>query len=337
VTDGIRGLFFRPGRRLRLSFTYSLPILALVTLGVRPLRQALGRRILALSMHGSNLLTHHRSLCVGIDFSGNHRMWSAGCGNSNVWIAEVERSSPRPVLVSLKRVQQLNGERHPFDRLIRYLRDTDFDAAAIDAPFSVPAEYLQPRTHSELLELIGKAKLIDGRPFPCAREFVDLVLGERTTAIKKPLRRTEEYWQARGVNVRSTLWAGARGGAPMTAACLKLLYEAGRPIWPWKKRGRGLLAEAFPAAQLRNWKLPYQGYSRQTDCETKTRCSIVAAISKSVNLARFRDTVEQSADALDAVICAFGAIAVTAERIVSYAEQNRATEGLIAVHRFISK
>ena len=93
-----------------------------------------------------------------------------------MWIAEVERSSPRPVLMSLKRVQQLSSDGHPFDRLIQYLRDTDFDAAAIDAPFSVPAEYLRPKTHSELLKLIGKAKLIDGRPFPCARDFVDLVI-----------------------------------------------------------------------------------------------------------------------------------------------------------------
>jgi hypothetical protein len=205
-------------------------------------------RILSRSMHGKNLLSKSNSpskICAGIDFSGNHHMWSAGCGNSNVWIAEVECSSPRPILVSLKRVQQLSGDGHPFDRLIQYLRDTDFDAAAIDAPFSVPAEYLQPRTHSELLELIGRVKLIDGRPFPCARDFVDLVLDGRTTANKKPLRRTEEYWRNRKVNVRCTLWAGSRGGAAMTAACLKLLYEAGRPVWPWKRSVRGLLPEAL--------------------------------------------------------------------------------------------
>jgi hypothetical protein len=213
VTDGIRGLLSRSSHWLRLSFTYSLPISALVTLAVRPLPQALGRRILALSMRGSNLLTSHRSLCVGIDFSGNDRMWSTGCGNSNVWIAEVERSSPRPILVSLKRVQQLSGDGPPFDRLIQYLRETDFDAGAIDAPFSVPAEYLQPRTHSELLELIGKAKPIDARPFACAQEFVDLVLGERTTATKKPLRRTEEYWQAGNKRALYLLGRSARRGS----------------------------------------------------------------------------------------------------------------------------
>jgi hypothetical protein len=118
----------------------------------------------------------------------------------------------------------------------------------------------------------------------------------------------------------------------MTAAYLKLLYEAGRPIWLWKKRGRGLLAEAFPAAQLCNWKLPYQGYSRRTDCETKTRCSIVAAISDRINLAIFRQTVEQCADALDAVVCAFAAIAVADSDVLFYADEHMKTEGLIAVH-----
>jgi hypothetical protein len=109
-------------------------------------------------------MPYERKLCVGIDFSGNHRMWSAGCRKSNVWIAEVLCTSPRPNLVSLKRVQQLSGNGHPFDRLVQYLRETDFDAAAIDAPFSVPADYLQPRTHPQLLELIGNAKLSYNEP-----------------------------------------------------------------------------------------------------------------------------------------------------------------------------
>ena len=118
----------------------------------------------------------------------------------------------------------------------------------------------------------------------------------------------------------------------MTAACLKFLYEAGRPIWPWKQRGRGLLAEAFPAAQLCNWKLPYQGYSRRTDGETKTRCEIVAAISDRIDLATFRQTVEQCADALDAVICAFAAMAVADGDVLFYADEQMQTEGLIVVH-----
>ena len=269
-------------------------------------------------------------LCVGIDFSGNHRMWSPGCGKSNVWIAEVRCSSPRPILLSLKRVQHLSGDGHPFDRLIRYLRETDFDAAAIDAPFSVPVEYLQPRTHSELLKLVGKAELIDRRPFPSGQDFVDLVLEGRAPATKKPLRRTEGYWRDLKVNVRSTLWAGSRGGAPMTAACLKLLYEAGRPIWPWRRSGRGLIAEAFPAAQLCNWGLTHQRYGREADVET--RRSITAAISDRIDLGDFRPPVEQCGDALDAVICAFSAIAVQSGDVLSYTSEHIEAEGSIAVY-----
>jgi len=287
-------------------------------------------------MHGSNV-NRHRKLCVGIDFSGNYRMWSAGCRKSNVWIAEVECGLPLPTLLSVRRVQQLEGAGHPFDRLIQYLCQTDFAAVAIDAPFSVPAEYLQPRKHSELLKLIGSAKLIDGRPFPRARDFVDMVLSGRTTVTKKPLRRTEEYWREQGVNVRSTLWAGARGGAAMTAACLKLLCKAGRPIWPWEGAGRGLLAEAFPAAQLRHWRLLHQGYGGTTEAETATRASIVSSISARIDLASSRPILEQSADALDAVVCAFAATAVVADRALSYAKTNVTTEGLIAVQRLNEK
>jgi hypothetical protein len=268
-------------------------------------------------------------LCVGIDFSGDHLMWSAGCGRSNVWIAEVECGSSSPTLRSVQRVQQLDGGGHPFDRLVRYLRGTDFAAAAIDSPFSVPAAYLPAGGHSELLKLVGEAKRYDDRPFLCAQEFVDLILDGRTLTAKKPLRRTEHYWQAKGVNVRSTLWAGARGGAAMTAACLRLLYTAGRPIWPWTQTGRGLLAEAFPAGQLRHWNLSYQRYAGDTDIDT--RRSIVEAISHRIDLRNFRLTVEQCADALDAVICAFAAITVNAGNAFCYASEEITSEGLIAI------
>ena len=188
---------------------------------------------------------------LGIDFSGNFRMWSAGCGNSNVWIAEVQQGVSRSKLVGLKRVQELGGDGPPFNRLVQYLRESDFDAAAIDAPFSIPAQYLPAGGHGTLLELVSSIKPIDGRPFPSAQQFVSCILSGRSPATKKPLRHTEAYWQEKGVNVRSTLWTGPRGGAAMTAAGLKLLHEVGRPLWPWQRSERGLLVEAFPAAQLK--------------------------------------------------------------------------------------
>jgi hypothetical protein len=61
--------------------------------------------------------------CIGIDFSGNWRMWLPGCKYSNVWIADVDYGHSSPVLVDLRRVQLLAGGA-PFASLVRYLRDS---------------------------------------------------------------------------------------------------------------------------------------------------------------------------------------------------------------------
>jgi predicted nuclease with RNAse H fold len=269
--------------------------------------------------------------CLGIDFSGNFRMWSPGCGTSNVWIAETEGSDRRLKLVNLRRVQQLDGDCAPFTRLAQYLRETDFDVAAIDAPFSIPLEHLHSRPHRDLLELVANMELSGGRPFPSAREFVDRVFEGLSPATRKPLRRTEEYWTPLDLNVRSTLWAGPRGGAAMTVACLKLLHEANCPIWPWERSGRRLLVEVFPAAQLRHWSLPHQAYNRNTEKELAVRRSLVLALSERIDLGEFTEKLQQSADALDAVVCAFAANAVGAGHTLSYAEDAARAEGLIAV------
>src|SRR5579864_392251 len=268
---------------------------------------------------------------IGIDFSGNFQMWSSGCGKSNMWIAETEFSLSQLKLVNLRRVQQLEGEGNAFTRLVQYLREADFEVAAIDAPFSIPAEFLPLRRHRRLLELVAHIKTNGARPFPPAKDFVDRVLEGITTMTKKPLRRTEEYWRQRRVNVRSTLWAGARGGAAMTAACLKLLFEADAPMWPWKRSGPRLLVETFPAAQLCHWGLPHEAYNRNTEKETAVRRILVGSLGARIALGNFRGMLEDSADALDAVVCAFTANAVATGHAMSYAEDSLETEGLIAV------
>jgi hypothetical protein len=273
------------------------------------------------------------NLYLGIDFSGNFRMWSAGCGRSNVWIAQVEQRASRPAPVGLKCVQELAGDGSPFSRLVRYLRESDFAAAGIDAPFSIPAEYLPANGHSALLEEVASIEPIDGRPFPSAQQFVSCVLSKRQPATKKPLRRTEKYWQDKGVNVRSTLWTGARGGAAMTAACLKLLHEVGRPLWPWQRSERGLLVEVFPAAQLKQWGLPHQGYNRNNEAEAGIRHSIVCALAARIDLGDFRPILEEGADALESLICAFAAIAVKSGDNSEHEDGAIDDEGLIAVRR----
>lgn len=100
---------------------------------------------------------------LGIDFSGNHLMWRPGCSRSNVWISDVRRAGERLVLERLLRVQELPGDEHPLERLAALLREGDFDAAAIDAPFSVPRAFIPPEGYAGLLERIAALSDPDGR------------------------------------------------------------------------------------------------------------------------------------------------------------------------------
>ena len=119
----------------------------------------------------------------------------------------------------------------------------------------------------------------------------------------------------------------------MTSACLTLLNEAQCPIWPWDRAGPGLLVEAHPAAQLHYWSLPYYGYSGSKTVAGQNRREIVDFLSKHVALSiEQRQKMENSADALDAVICAFAAIAVTTGCEFKPPVSPPKEEGLIAVH-----
>jgi hypothetical protein len=191
---------------------------------------------------------------LGIDFSGDFRQWSARRSKSNVWVAGVEHSNGF-ALKDLKQIQCLSGDGDPFERLVALLSRREFEAAAIDAPFSVPQDYVPNGKHADLLSAVDGIPCKDNRPFPRGQEFVEKVVGVGPRLLdKKPLRRTDQDWCDRGVNVRSTLWNGARPGAPMTVACLTLLSRSGCPLWPWSDPNQqGLLVEAFPAAQLLTW------------------------------------------------------------------------------------
>ena len=254
----------------------------------------------------------YRKRWLGIDFSGDYRKWSPGCGNSNVWIADVRRED-QFVLRDLKTVQGLPGSGAPFHRLCELLKSRNFDAAGLDAPFSVPMEYMPSGGHHRLLEIVSKTERLENPWFPSANDFRSSVLAGRVLD-KKPFRETEKYWTRPNLNPRSTLWDKARSGAAMTSACLTLLQQAQCPIWPWHPAGSaGLLVEAFPAAQLCYWgDLPYYGYSRNGTKALNNRRKIVEFLSKYIALNEAQSqTMENSADALDAVICAFAAIAVT--------------------------
>jgi hypothetical protein len=118
----------------------------------------------------------------------------------------------------------------------------------------------------------------------------------------------------------------------MTAASLYLLGKAECPIWPWSTDGPGLLAEAFPAAQLKYWKLPFQRYNDSDEVGTANRKTIVAFLeSRWLEIGEFKRKLLESADAIDAVLCAFAAIAVSNGELATQAEAFD-DEGQIAVH-----
>jgi hypothetical protein len=131
---------------------------------------------------------------LGIDFSGNHRMWRPKKQRGNIYIAEVHSQQKLPLLTKLQTVQELPGEEEPFQRLERRLRARDFNAAAIDAPFSVPIAYLSSASYKALLEKTAGLERPKNRPFATANDFVCSVLAGRPILNKKPLRKTEALW-----------------------------------------------------------------------------------------------------------------------------------------------
>jgi len=276
-----------------------------------------------------------KEVWLGIDFSGDHSMWRAN-RSSNVYIAEVCLQPQGYSLSSLKTVQELPGQEEPFQKLVGLLKDKQFSAAAIDAPFSVPCEYLPCGGHKALIELVAGIERPQNRPFPAAQDFVCRILSGRVLLSKKPLRETELAWRKEKVNVRSTLWAGPRGGAAMTAACLTLLHQAKCPIWPWDQAGEpGLLVEAFPAAQLCHWGMKHEKYDGDGQERLTNRAKLVASLSELIEVPddTLRKKMEQSADAFDAVLCAFAAIAVSASRLAQSPVPS--DEGQIAIHERI--
>ena len=270
---------------------------------------------------------------LGIDFSGNRDMWGPGVTKSNVWIAEVVDGGAQSLaLKNLCPVQSLlPGGKHPFQRLVDKLAARDFVGAGIDAPFSIPERYLPDHSHRALLDLVGS---LDGDPFPAAKSFLSAVNKTCPLPYKHLFRVTEQHCKIGGVNVRPTVWDKIRSGSPMTAACLKLLHESGNPIWPWKNSAPGLLVEAFPAVQLRQWGMPRQRYNGDQEGQHRMRNTILGGLRNRIELGQFEREMLCSADALDAVLCAFAAIAVSTDNLATEPDPECSKlEGWIAIHK----
>ena len=254
---------------------------------------------------------------IGIDFSGGARPWRRSVSRPTVWIAVVEDSNEKRQLVELIPVQSLDGNEAPYDRLVKFLAAGDFEAAGIDAPFSLPLAHMPPGGHSELLQQVASLPNGADRPFPLGASIVALGEAVAPKFQAKPLRPTEAFWASKGVNTRSTMWNGPRGGAPFAAACLRLLELSGRPCWPWTTFQPGILCEAFPAAQLQHWRLPHRGYSGSEGANV--RASILAGLDERVRMSSAHAQIAaENPDALDAIIAVFAAIAVADGTVVGF-------------------
>ena len=261
---------------------------------------------------------------LGIDFSGGAGPWRPACSRPSVWIAALEGFR----LADLRPVQKLEGNAEPFDNLVDLLRHGRYRAAAIDAPFCLPEAHMPPGGHTELLKDIAALPPAEDRPFPRGAAILAYARRQAPLASAKPARITERQHGA----TRSSLWNGARPGAPFTAACLTLIARAGRPVWPWKD-APGMLVETFPAAQLRAWGLPAVNYAAPEARPVRER--IIAYLEDRQLLALDppeRKNMLGSADALDAVLAAFGARAAANRTLKIDKPQNWRSEGAIAVH-----
>ena len=83
------------------------------------------------------------------------------------------------------------------------------------------------------------------RPFAEGKKLVTYGGANASLEERKLMRKTEQFWRKRGVNVRSTLWDGPRGGAPFTVANLTLLAKVRRPVWPWCRAAPGGVVARF--------------------------------------------------------------------------------------------
>ena len=130
-------------------------------------------------------------LVHGSDFSGDARMWKPACKNSNVWIATAKAGANRPELLKLRSAQELPGEAHPFDRLVKLLADADYLAAAIDAPFSLPARHVPKGGFPVFLKAVDAFEK-EGRPFAKGERLVCYAENIKPKKEEKPLRETEK-------------------------------------------------------------------------------------------------------------------------------------------------
>ncbi|CAM9919062.1 unnamed protein product, partial [Phaeothamnion confervicola] len=278
---------------------------------------------------------------IGIDFSGSNPSWSSGTSRSNVWIATLKESSRRRLqLVGLVRVQNIQpiSKLSPFDSLAEFLRTGSFDCAAIDAPFSLPLAAMPEDGFRALLKLVSELPLDSGRHIPRGAQLLEIARRRIETLPKdgdKNYRRLVE--QIFGAT-RTPLWNGPRPGAPFTVTCLRLMSAAGvTSLWAGNsaKRRQPRLVEAYPARQLKAWGIENKKYDGKKGDAPSMRHKILSQI-RAMWRVKIDGSDEQlmldSADALDALICAFAARAAYLGIACKPPKNLDPREGWIAIH-----
>jgi len=271
---------------------------------------------------------------IGVDFSGNADQWRPTVSRPNVWVAFGISGAETLKVSGLVPVQDLPGPEAPFLKLRRLFAERHGSTCAIDAPFSLPSQFVGEGTE----QVWRRTSMLprENRPFCRGGALVQALASDLPPRGKKIYRDTETHWIRKGVNTRSTTWYGPRGGAPFAAACMSLLAGHEGAVWPFQKNGLGAtLCEAFPAAQLRHWGLPHRGYSEASRGATVRRL-IVAALEERHELdipPDLRTLCFGSADSLDVVICLYAARAVGGSMLASDLGPSARAEGWIAIHR----
>ncbi len=266
-----------------------------------------------------------------LDFSASKAKWARGCRNSNVWLATATLDDSGSLFLNeLLRPQSIPGSGTPFQNLAKILKTGEFEAVGIDAPLSVPIEFLPEGKHQRLVETI--VNLGDGESdFPSGKLLIEkLVSAEHLPYGIKKFRKTEELWR-RKVSTRSALWAGPRGGTGLLSAAIILMHQTNRQLWPLHQR-ENLLLEVFPAAQLHQWGLPTVRYDGSDTTARKNREIICNGIAAKISgLDTWREILLDSGDALDAVVGLFGVAAMLTGKLVSESERDYLEEGWIGV------
>jgi hypothetical protein len=116
---------------------------------------------------------------VGIDFAGGSRPWRTSVSRPPVWIAIVS-GADEPRLERIAPVQALDGDGTPFERLVRLLATDNFEAAAIDAPFSLPNAHMPQGGQTELLRNVRAIPNAPDRPFPSGADILNLGPGDQS-------------------------------------------------------------------------------------------------------------------------------------------------------------